>query len=247
MIKKSLLLYGACLLFSGQAFAVETEELTGKWQLKASPVGVTGDDGISTTGWDYIDFTATASADGNTLLCHADNFVTRNGQAYPMDWKLAVEHDGSKVRLGWVLDDLQPASTLEFQQPAKAYAIGGKNVVEGEHRYIYLLTYDIDNGQEGALTLWSSWIESPSADASFVFPQNYQIDAVVSTTIPYGPFIGYVDSWASAGITKSNDTAVSEMKVQTAHSNHIYNLQGVRMSGLQKGINIVNGRKVVVK
>lgn len=247
MIKKSLLICSACLFFNGQASAVTTEDLAGKWQLKASPIGVTGDDGISTTDWDYIDFTATASADGNTLLCHADNFVTRNGQAYPMDWKVAVERDGNKVRLGWVLDAQQPASTLEFQQPATAYAIGGMNPIEGEHRYIFLLTYDIDQGQEGALTLWSSWIESPAADASYVFPQNYQIDAVVSTTIPYGPFVGYVDSWASASIMKSSDTAVSEMKVQTVHSNCIYNIQGVRMNSLQKGINIVNGKKVVVK
>lgn len=247
MIKKSLLICSACLLFSGQAFAVETADLAGKWQLKASPIGVTGDDGISTTGWDYIDFTATASTDGNTLLCHADNFVTRNGQAYPMDWKLAVEHDGDKVRLGWVLDAQQPASTLEFQQPATAYAIGGMNPVEGEHRYIYLLTYDIDQGQEGALTLWSSWIESPTADASYVFPQNYQLDAVVSKTIPYGSMVGYVDSWASASITKSSDTAVGAVTVQTAPSNCIYNLQGVRLNSLQKGINIVNGKKVVMK
>ena len=27
----------------------------------------------------------------------------------------------------------------------------------------------------------------------------------------------------------------------------IYNLQGVRLSGLQKGLNIVNGKKVVIK
>ena len=30
-------------------------------------------------------------------------------------------------------------------------------------------------------------------------------------------------------------------------NNSIYNLQGVRLSGLQKGLNIVNGKKVVIK
>lgn len=246
MIKQAILLFSACLLLSGQAFAVETAELAGKWQLKASPVGVTGDDGIGTTGWDYIDFTATLSADGSTLQCHADNFVTRNGQAYPMDWRLAVERDGNRVRLGWVFDEQQPASSLEFQQPKTAYAIGGDNVVDGEHRYIYLLTYDIDEGREGALTLWSGWMES--AAATFVFPQNYQIDAVVSTTIPFASFIGYVDSWASASLQKSGDTAVRDLKgLAAAERMAIYSLQGVRQKSLQKGINIVGGRKIVVK
>ena len=30
-------------------------------------------------------------------------------------------------------------------------------------------------------------------------------------------------------------------------SNSIYNLQGIRLNGLQKGLNIVNGKKVVIK
>jgi hypothetical protein len=39
-------------------------------------------------------------------------------------------------------------------------------------------------------------------------------------------------------------TNVSSQKVADVE---IYNLQGVRMSQLQKGINIVNGKKVVIK
>jgi hypothetical protein len=30
-------------------------------------------------------------------------------------------------------------------------------------------------------------------------------------------------------------------------NNSIYNLQGIRLNGLQKGLNIVNGKKVVIK
>ena len=40
--------------------------------------------------------------------------------------------------------------------------------------------------------------------------------------------------------------AISSIKAETENA-EIYNLAGQRMSGLKKGINIVNGKKVLVK
>ena len=123
----------ACLLFSGQASAVNTEELTGNWTFLASPFE---------GGSEEIAFTATASSDGKTLICHADQFMVRGANAYAADWKIAVEQDGENIRLGWVLDAETPVSAKEFQEPASSYALFGKDT-DGNHRYVYLLSENI--------------------------------------------------------------------------------------------------------
>ncbi|MDY6438024.1 MAG: hypothetical protein SPK85_02800 [Prevotella sp.] len=49
-------------------------------------------------------------------------------------------------------------------------------------------------------------------------------------------------------IVKSNDTAISSLKVQTATEGSYYNISGVRVAApAKKGIYIHNGRKFVVK
>lgn len=250
-----------CMLacYAALPFSHAQNALDGQWRLTASPYGTTGDGGIGTTTWETIDFTATLSADGTRLDCHADNFYARGSRPYPMDWQMAVERDGSKVRLGWVFNADQPASSVEFQEPASAYALFGTDAVEGEHRYIYLLTYDIDNGTEGGMTVWSTWTDN--GQGAFVLPQNQQIDAIVSTTIPFTTMIGYVDSWASARIERIADTAITAPRT-TPHTAAnataadaassatpvLYDLQGRPVATApQPGIYIVGGRKVVIK
>ena len=49
-------------------------------------------------------------------------------------------------------------------------------------------------------------------------------------------------------ITEGNGTGIETVhNSQFTVNNSIYNLQGIRLSGLQKGLNIVNGKKVVIK
>jgi hypothetical protein len=48
-------------------------------------------------------------------------------------------------------------------------------------------------------------------------------------------------------MTEETSTGISSVSVSDMDNVQIYNLQGVRMNSLQKGINIVNGRKVVIK
>ena len=49
-------------------------------------------------------------------------------------------------------------------------------------------------------------------------------------------------------IVKSNDTAISSLKTQTATEGRYYNISGVRVAApAKKGIYIHNGRKFVVK
>ena len=40
---------------------------------------------------------------------------------------------------------------------------------------------------------------------------------------------------------------ISEINAENIKGVQIYNLQGVRMNSLKKGLNIVNGKKIVIK
>ena len=236
MIRKTILLCSACLLLSGQASAQNLEGLVGNWKMVASPFE---------GGSEEIFFSATAAADGNLLDCHADQFMTRNNKTYAADWKIAVEQNGEIIRLGWVLDADKPVSTNEFQEPTSGYALFGKDV-DGNHRYIYLLSENIDTQKLEAMTLWSDWQEA--ASTTFSLPKTQQIYVVISTGLPYNGAVGYAEIWASVKLHK-----VTETGIETIHhtpftvSNSIYNLQGIRLNSLQKGLNIVNGKKIVVK
>lgn len=165
------------------------QDLAGEWKITASPFE---------GGTDEISFTATADDDGTSLHCHAEQFHTRASQPYPMDWTIAVEEDGGNVRIGWKLDAEHPASTKEFQEPASSYTLYGPEP-DGTHRYIYLLTENIETGRLEALTLWSEWM--PKGTTEFALPKTYQLYAAVSKNIPYNGAVGYMDIWASTKLT----------------------------------------------
>ena len=235
MIRKAILLFSACLLLSGQASALNIEELAGNWKFVASPFE---------GGAQEIAFTATASTDGKSLACHADQFLTRGANIYAADWTIAVEQEGENIRLGWVLDAENPVSAQEFQEPAASYALFGKDT-DGDHRYIYLLSENIDTQQLEAMTLWSDWQSATST--SFSLPRVQQIYAVVSTNKPYNGAVGYAEIWASGKLQKVTDTGINIVQPSTLNlqPSTIYDLQGRRLNSLQKGLNIVNGKKVV--
>lgn len=234
MKKLTLILFAAMAFMTSKA---QTTELAGEWQLTCSPFE---------GGAAYIPFTATLADDGKSLACHADAFLTRNSHAYPMDWKIAVEQQDEQVRLGWILDAGQPASTEEFQETASQYIIGGADP-DGSHRYIYLLSENIETQKLEGMTLWSDW---QSADATtFTLPKMQQIYAAVSPNIPYNGAVGYIDIWASGRIEKKGDPAgISEIVSQLPSDGVYYDLQGRRLSGKpQRGIYIRDGKKFIIK
>jgi hypothetical protein len=108
------------------------------------------------------------------------------------------------------------------------------------------LSENIDTQKLEAMTLWSDWQEA--ASTTFSLPKTQQIYVVISTGLPYNGAVGYAEIWASVKLHK-----VTETGIETIHhtpftvSNSIYNLQGIRLNSLQKGLNIVNGKKIVVK
>lgn len=234
MIRKTILQCSACLLLSGQTSAQNLEELVGNWKLVASPFE---------GGSEEIAFTASASSDGNTLDCHADQLMVRDANTYDADWKIVVEQNGENIRLGWALDAENPVSTNEFQEPASSYALFGQDT-DGNHRYIYLLSENIETQQLEGMTLWSDWQSASST--TFSLPKTQQIYVVVSTNQPYNGAVGYAEIWASAKLQKVTSTGIETIQYsQFTVKNSIYNLQGIRLNSLQKGLNIVNGKKVV--
>lgn len=228
------LMFLAFMTVSLAASAQQT--LEGEWEVVASPFE---------GGEVHIPFTATASEDGQQLACHSDRFVTSSTKAYPIDWTIEVEQQNGKVRMGWVLDANTPASTEEYQESASEYALFGKDA-DGNPRYIYLLSENIETWQLEGMTLWSDWQES--ANGTFTLPRTYQIYATVSTQKPYNGSVGYIDIWASMKIRRPDNAAVSSIAGDTAQRPAaIYNLQGLRLNQPQRGLNIIDGRKVMVK
>ena len=107
---------------------------------------------------------------------------------------------------------------------------------------------------------------NPLADAYMVSITNESGKAVYEKAVNAGSIVGLnIDISASAKgrytVTMENslESFTGEFEVQTtgieevAYNNKvktrtdIFNLQGQRISSLQKGLNIVNGRKVVIK
>lgn len=185
--------------FSPVGAAPALAALTGQWRLIAMPNGSSMGD-IYTSVADTIAFTATVAPDGASLLCQADAFYTRAGQAYPAEWRVLAERDGDRLRLGWVLDSSAPASAKEFLEPREKYLDDGFfywGSDDGGHRYIYLLSENIETQRLEEMTLWSSWVGDATASPVFTFPQNQEVYGVVATQVPFGGSVGYFDIWAS--------------------------------------------------
>lgn len=227
----ALALLASCVVSAQTDMAIS---LTGNWQFVASPFE---------GGEENISFTATLSEGGNHLQCHADNFFAHGSKPYPADWLMAVERDGDKLRLGWILDSENPCSTEEYQEPASAYALFGRDA-DGAHRYIYFLSENIETQRLEGMTLWSDW--QSQTDATFTLPKTYQLYAVVSENQPYNGAVGYIDIWASPRVRRTSGTAVSASTFcnsSPASSQTVYNMMGQRVGHPTKGLYIKNGKK----
>jgi hypothetical protein len=68
-----------------------------------------------------------------------------------------------------------------------------------------------------------------------------------------GVVIYYYTGWFLIPISEDAIVADTSTGIETIHNsqftvkNSIYNLQGIRLNSLQKGLNIVNGKKVVIR
>lgn len=83
-----------------------------------------------------------------------------------------------------------------------------------------------------------------------VLPENYEWPEQVAEIT--GVAIYYMTGWflipISADAIVANGTGIENIQPSTFNTQpSIYNLQGIRLNSLQKGLNIVNGKKVVIK
>ncbi len=236
MMMKKILCYLMTMLSWCPAQAQDSS-LAGEWQFIA---------GTFQGKIDTIPFTATLAADGQALACHADNFFQRGSKPYPMDWKMALKEEGGKTVLGWVLTAEEPASTAEFQEVVSRYIMGGKEA-DGSHRYIYLLSENIETQQLEGMTLWCSYDGEKTA---YLLPKTQQVYGVVSEHIPFNGAVGFMEIWASGRVQKKNDdpAGISEIVGKETSDGSYFDLQGRRISGKpQKGIYITNGRKYILR
>ena len=197
------------------------ERFAGDWYLVAQPSGSVNEQGIHTTTTSNIHFVATLPSSGSTdygryLYCHADTFYqSRSGQIYPADWRLEYNYDSQSGRgkIGMELSEETPASPLEFMEQPTAYLDDGmfywgisskRTQGDSGHRYIYLLTENIDRQALEGMTLWAEWTEADVTTNmqthAFIFPQKYEIYGIVSLDKPCflnpSPIVGYIDIWA---------------------------------------------------
>lgn len=230
------------------------QAMAGNWQFTASNNGREVAPGIYSAGTDQFAFTATVGADGKSLDCHADClYRSSQGIDYPADWRIVVEENGSgQHRIGWVLSMDCPAFTKEFDEPQGSYLENGfyywGNGTEAHH-YIYLLTENEDASAYVATTFWSAW---SSADVDMYNLSSLEFNAQklyarVAADMPYGNSIGCIEIWASIKLSRGAAAGLSAISTAAAARPAAYTLQGTRRRSLQRGLNIVNGRKVVVK
>jgi hypothetical protein len=160
--------------------------LAGTWQFVAANNGVEVAPGVYSAGTDIVDFTATLSADGSYLQCHADNFYSKTGTAYAADWRILVENDGAgKHRLGWVLDSQQP-------------------VWVGNNRNLYLLSENSDVTALIGMTLWSPWSSMNNTSYTLSNTENnaHKVYGVLSDSQPFGSNLGWIEIWSSPRFEK---------------------------------------------
>lgn len=208
---KSIILFG--MLACHASTALSQSALDGRWEFMASNNGKVVN-GVYSAGNDTIPFTATASADGTYLQCHADTFFQTTNGTYPADWRMLVETDETgRFRLGWVLDEAEPFSSEEFPEPKASYMDDGFfywGGTDGGHRYMYLLAENADASAIIGMTFWSDWTTTADAELSLANADHNsrKMYLVVAEGLPYSNSVGWLEIWASPKIRRvSGDQA----------------------------------------
>lgn len=106
------------------------------------------------------------------------------------------------------------------------------------------------SGNNKTLTVDGTALDIKARDYMGVLPTDYTWPEKASKIT--GVVIYYMTGWflmpiSADAIVEDTTQGIETINATTTESMTIYNLQGQRLNGLQKGINIVNGKKVVIK
>ena len=203
--------------------------------------------------WGYYVQDATAGAH---FYCTGLNFEVNdaiNGFVY-------VKKDFNQPGPRIAMTEKTNADNLEVTHNATYSPIEGTLaeavVAANNNRVIKLTGVAVKGTAETEATITSGESSLPISNgktnyAPYVYKENLSEVDYSSATV-----VGILWSNAAANTFKLYPLSITEDNgsgIETIHNsqftvkNSIYNLQGIRLSGLQKGLNIVNGKKVVIK
>ena len=233
-------------------------QMAGHWQFMASNNGKEVAPGVYSSSVDTVTFRATLAADNQSLQCHTDClYKSVTGLEYPADWTLLVEENSEgKHRVGWKLTAESPLSEKEFLEPASSYLENGffywGSSEEQTHRYLYMLAENSDMTGYVAPTFWSDW-SSPETTQYAIADKDtpaYKLYLLVSSTVPFGKTVGFVEIWASPQLKRNtaDPSGISNITADRPTDGAYYDLWGRRLSERpHKGIYLQNGRKYVAQ
>ncbi len=125
---------------------------------------------------------------------------------------------------------------------------GGYTIKQTDGRYYYQKgTYDSFNF-DAAPTEGNVWTITANADGTFKITNN-SVNKFIQFDTTYGTYGSYA---TEKGImpnlyVKGGASSINGIVADNAKAQVIYNLAGQRLAQPQKGINIINGKKVVIK
>ena len=150
---------------------------------------------------------------------------------------IAYSEDGSVY---YVPEDLMLASTTSNNSPMLFTTVGMKyngeewnfNMEEEDEKYYYPSYYSITENIDNSYTINSA--QNTAFGEYYFAGEDVENDVLRLYDLT---------------ITLHNEapTAIASVKNSTKQDNAMYNLAGQRINKLQRGINIVNGKKVVIK
>lgn len=112
----------------------------------------------------------------------------------------------------------------------------------------------VDDDQGNSITFHGNYAKQFAGVGSFIISSNkfYYVDADAENSVTLKGFRGYITTETSGGsqvraLTFSFDDLITGIStnLEADQDQRIYNLQGLQQSKLQRGVNIVGGRKVI--
>ena len=139
-------------------------------------------------------------------------------------------------------DDLSNAFTIEA-------TVGGYTIRQSDGRYLFQKSqYDSMNASEEP-TEGQVWYVMPNNDGTFRI-QNATAAKYVQYSTKYGSYGSYSTEkgiMPSLYVLKSGTSGITSFHTDKNKETSVYNLSGQKLTAPQKGINIINGKKVIVK
>lgn len=202
----------------------------------------------------YIEVESTSDVKNIPVNLYLDNDVELVG--YQVSFALP---DGL-TKENFIYDEDEEFYFILSDRAAKNHIRNSKNMFTASHPNDLLANCISDNGTKlkgnSGVAGTFHFDASPLADGEYEV-RMYDAFALPSAAARYdaGGYhtpdqsADYKPFEYAAKFTIANGTVVgiNAVKVNADVQNGIYNIQGQRMNGLQKGINIVNGQKVIVK